>query len=431
MNRQSRGWTYVVVLLLFICVGVWHYFVVTHSCSPFAITLICDEVAEMSFPFLITRDGGGAIVNRDWSIQYTDMGSAPESVLSSGVAYFVSREGLLKSLDLRTPSFHNSSSTVLYADTISLPWNLKKYKRLGGTPLDSELFLTQEGHVWGYGDGYFGRLGLDKPGITQYQKRQLPALESIVDIALIQDCGVALCEDGSLWQWGATGLEERPSDSSPIKVDWLSRIAKMHSGENAVYLIDEDGGVWFRGLDEWGLASSEIDKRFIVRIGNGVYFLPIYYSWQKLPELRTVINLDFGADYFHAQQASGTSIIFRRVHGDIPVREATDNPKWLTQYFAGDFGMYLDDKEASEYSADYALLGYAVVHDNDGKYQSYWTNGFGQIAVNADGSLAVQQSNDDSWVNVSMDKPIVQVSGRDGVFVALDEDGNLFTLHSW
>jgi len=162
----------------------------------------------MSFPFLVISDGGGAMVNRDWSIQYTDMDSAPECVLSFGEAYFISRGGSLMCLDLRTPSLQSNSSTVLYSDTISLPWNLARHERQVGTPLDSELFLTQDGFVSGYGDGYFGRLGLDKPGITQYQLKQLPALKGIVDIALIQDCGVALCEDGCLWQWDATGLEE-------------------------------------------------------------------------------------------------------------------------------------------------------------------------------------------------------------------------------
>lgn len=116
--------------------------------------------------------------------------------------------------------------------------------------------LGRDGHVWVLGDNNRGMLGqgdyLEHVGPVQVKN-----IGRIVDVAAEIGSGIALDEEGEVWQWGSNvrippiaGVQEN-SESLPILIGKYLQAKNIESGfGNAVLL--EDGQVYFWGWNMGG-----------------------------------------------------------------------------------------------------------------------------------------------------------------------------------
>lgn len=118
------------------------------------------------------------------------------------------------------------------------------------------LALDRSGNVWGWGSGGLVRpncnfLGSDAPDISYYP-RQIPSLSEVIEIALHSDSwhslvGLAVKQDGSVWQWGYSYPEW--SFPTPVQVQ-LDRVAAVYAAAGTGYAIRDDGSLW-----KWGYTN--------------------------------------------------------------------------------------------------------------------------------------------------------------------------------
>lgn len=118
------------------------------------------------------------------------------------------------------------------------------------------LALKDDGTVWSWGYNYFGQLGIGKTK-DELLYSLLPVqlqIEKVKQIAAGSEFGVALKEDGSVWTWGSNennqlGDGTKNNSNVPIKV--LEGVKSIAAGNFHCLAIKEDGSVW-----QWGWPHS-------------------------------------------------------------------------------------------------------------------------------------------------------------------------------
>ena len=123
------------------------------------------------------------------------------------------------------------------------------------------LALTEDGHVFAWGQGNSGELGLgDRKG--RIVPEQLP-LENIVDIACGKGFSLALDASGQLYGWGSNKEGQLMTVSrlkpvtSPTLLPLEASVVRMACGNATVYAQTSDGTLWAWGLnDYWQLGSK-------------------------------------------------------------------------------------------------------------------------------------------------------------------------------
>ncbi len=123
------------------------------------------------------------------------------------------------------------------------------------------LALTADGHVWAWGEGFRGALGLggDPQSTTDNQPVPVPVpgLAGIKAIAAGSQTSLALATDGGVWAWGdnedgEVGDGTTADRSSPRRVAGLSAIAAIAAGGHHDVALDANGSVWGWGEDGSG-----------------------------------------------------------------------------------------------------------------------------------------------------------------------------------
>jgi uncharacterized repeat protein (TIGR01451 family) len=124
------------------------------------------------------------------------------------------------------------------------------------------LALKSDGSVWGWGDNTSGQLGnADVPAAPKSAPVQVKALSSVRAIAAGGSHALALKTDGTLWAWGANGggqLGVGARDDNPhfVPVFVASGVASVAAGAGQTYFVKTDGTVWVCGYNFSGLAGQ-------------------------------------------------------------------------------------------------------------------------------------------------------------------------------
>ena len=151
----------------------------------------------------------------------------------------------------------------------------------------SSLALDENGHVWAWGSGEDGRLGIGNDQQQRYPvnvsvKANSPlANVEIVQISVGFSHALALDAEGKVWAWGSNdrgqlGTGERviphvcppgtiaPNHYRPVNISTLSeselegvRIVQVSAGTAHSLALDEEGNVWAWGNGCWGRIGTE------------------------------------------------------------------------------------------------------------------------------------------------------------------------------
>ena len=408
--------------------------------TPFASTLIAEDVAMLDFPYFLNKQGELFSIDDAWHIHPETPGLLSTEYNQANDlngTFYLNHEEALRRSTWRSGIPHNIALFVY--ENIDLPWALKSYATVQGDIfMPSELFLTNEGTVWGYGQNPYSRLGLGKSDITQYKLTQLPGLANIKQMIMTFDYGAALASDGQLWHWGATGNEADPYWEYPEIAEGMPAIVQLACDrrinfDRAAYALDEHGRVWLRGDDVYSLLEENTPSNYYLVIANRTYFVPYYYEWQCIPGITGVRRFELGDNHLQFFFDSGESLVCYRSWESPRSAGVPYNTEWVSSYFTKDYGLYLDADEISLYSPAPDIIRHAASRDST-PYRDYWTGWFGwqdclHIAINSEGEAIIRTQDTDVWETLHVSSAaVVDVSGSAEHCFVLDENGCLYAI---
>lgn len=117
--------------------------------------------------------------------------------------------------------------------------------------------LTFDGLVYTWGLNNLGQLGIGNYDPDRFNPQYVNGLKNVIDITTMNETGVALKEDGTVWTWGSNdsgqlGDGNRPNGKNvPVQVLNLTNVVAIGAGSSHCLAVKADGTVW-----AWGDNSS-------------------------------------------------------------------------------------------------------------------------------------------------------------------------------
>jgi len=121
------------------------------------------------------------------------------------------------------------------------------------------LALTDNGHVWAWGDNFNGEVG---NGLTSTQgisvPLQVPGLSNMKGVSAGDSFSGALRDDGTVWTWGRNQFGQLGNGSNvpqsvlPVQVQGLSHVTIYAARDYHNLAVKDDGTVWAWGSGENG-----------------------------------------------------------------------------------------------------------------------------------------------------------------------------------
>jgi len=138
----------------------------------------------------------------------------------------------------------------------------------------SSMALDARGHVWTWGDNFYGMLGYPLYGAALNPGQV--NLECVVDISMGAYNAAAVTSDGSLWIWGSNFNGELGqgtfggSSNVPLRVTDLTNVVEVECGWGHTLARLADGTVWAcgrNGQGQLGDGTMQDRSRFVQTVG--------------------------------------------------------------------------------------------------------------------------------------------------------------------
>ncbi|PIC77109.1 hypothetical protein CSV74_07505 [Sporosarcina sp. P19] len=119
--------------------------------------------------------------------------------------------------------------------------------------------LKRDGTVSAWGRNTFGQLGIGETADVNSSPQTIPGLSNIMEISAGDYHTLALKQDRTgVWAWGINDLGQlgnggREMRLSPIQVEGMNHVSSISAGANHSAVIREDGSVWI-----WGRHTSGV-----------------------------------------------------------------------------------------------------------------------------------------------------------------------------
>lgn len=119
------------------------------------------------------------------------------------------------------------------------------------------LALTEDGHVWAWGQNTSGQLGDGSNVFDSATPVQVTALSDVIAIAAGGFYGLALTKGGEVWGWGANGSGQlgngsTENSSTPVRTEGLTDVVAIAAGGSHSLSLTESGEVWAWGANGEG-----------------------------------------------------------------------------------------------------------------------------------------------------------------------------------
>jgi hypothetical protein len=132
---------------------------------------------------------------------------------------------------------------------------------------DYSVVLDQSGHVFAFGDNFYGQMGNGSSSTTyQYISTQVSGLDSVVKISAGDGHVLALKSDHSVWAWGFNefgqlGNGSTTNSSRPVQVSFPAgvQLVSVSAGLAHSMALDSDGNLWAWGHNGDGELGNGFD----------------------------------------------------------------------------------------------------------------------------------------------------------------------------
>ena len=183
-----------------------------------------------------------------------------KKISSSGVEpNLIALGGTVVVSDILCQQVENYFSSSINTDTSATKENSQKivYSRIVGSDTNATYYLDSGGHVWAWGSGTYGQLGIGPALEIQPTPVEVRNIYNIVSIAGNGYNGYALDSSGDVWAWGGgltgqLGNGTTNNSSVPVQVSNLKKIVSIAAGGSGNgYALDNSGHIW-----DWGAGSG-------------------------------------------------------------------------------------------------------------------------------------------------------------------------------
>lgn len=171
-------------------------------------------------------------------------------------------------------------------------------------PAQHMLAITQDGHLWAWGNGDFGQLGNGKTvdSVPEHEFSSVPilvpGLSHVITIGAGDQFSLAVTADGQGWEWGtdygALGAPKVTSHLTPVPVAGLDGAVSIAGSDSFALALKRDGTVWGWGWNNEG------------QLGLGQADDTPHPAFAPIPGLVDVTSIAAGRDYGVALKRDGT-----------------------------------------------------------------------------------------------------------------------------
>src|SRR5688572_18109583 len=124
------------------------------------------------------------------------------------------------------------------------------------------LALLDDGTVRAWGYNFKGQLG-DGSTVTRLTPVAVTGLSGVIQVGAGNNSSLALRSDGTVWVWGhngngemANGTVDAVSHPIPSQVAGLTGITQIAAGSHTMFALCQDGTVWSWGANAVGQAGD-------------------------------------------------------------------------------------------------------------------------------------------------------------------------------
>jgi alpha-tubulin suppressor-like RCC1 family protein len=314
--------------------------------------------------------------------------------------------------------------------------------------MNSTMFITADGTLWGAGDNTYGQLGNEPKGQCLFPQ---PIATGVVSAAGGLKHSVFLKSDGTLWtmgnngsgQFGLGGISDPYSGiTNPLKL--ASGVASVAAGANFTLYIKSDGSLWGMGDNSSGQLGSA-DGRLPALLASGVAAVAPGYTHTMF--IKSDGTLWAMGDNTYGQLGDGTttsrfapvqvasnvaSVAAGQFHS---VFVKTDGTLWATGgNWSGQLGdtttvsRYTPYQVASGVSSVAAGAGFTVFVKTDGTLWATGDNSWGQLGDGDMGYLAWRDNPLQVEVSGQPVTGVTAVACGGAHTVFLKQDGSLWAV---
>ncbi|NTX50914.1 hypothetical protein [Myxococcus sp. CA039A] len=166
--------------------------------------------------------------------------------------------------------------------------NLTNVRMVSAGPFHS-LALRWDGTIWAWGAGYYGKLGTGTEDSTSVPV-QATAPTGLISVSAGSRFSMALRSDGTVWTWGIDGTT--PQSNLPVQKPGLSGVISISAGNAHAFALKSDGTLW-----AWGSNSNG-------ELGDGT---TVYRNTPTMiPGLVDIVAMSAGSRHSLALKADGT-----------------------------------------------------------------------------------------------------------------------------
>lgn len=152
--------------------------------------------------------------------------------------------------------------------TLATVWSNNLY------PPSTMLAIKTDGTLWGWGDNWYGQLGLGDT-VARSSPVQVGTLTDWQQVCIGSGFSAAIKTNGTLWTWGGNyqselGLGDAISRSSPVQVGTDINWSKVAAGCYHVMAVKTDGTLWawgFSAFGQLGLGATGVDVSSPTQVG--------------------------------------------------------------------------------------------------------------------------------------------------------------------
>lgn len=208
--------------------------------------------------------------------------------------------------------------------------------------------LKRDGTVSTWGRNTFGQMGIGETTDVNISPQAVPGLSNIMEISAGDYHTMALKQDRtSVWAWGINDLGQlgdggREMKLTPIQVEGMNKVSSISAGANHSAVIREDGSVWI-----WGRYSSGVQtvRTTPIQVKGMTDAISIGGGGNTNNSYTLAVNIDGSVWYWDRYTSDNTTKlpIFQKVSGLENVMKLDEYP-----FVQGNQVLFRYDGPASE-----------------------------------------------------------------------------------